>query len=289
MGNFRMTSDTNNDIIVDVPNAPDDGDQLVYQLSSNKWTNQKTSSGGVSSVKNTDGTLTFSPTSGNVVGSLNLANANTWTTLQTFNSSIVSSGNFAVDSSGNVTTNGSITIGSTTGSTQNLTISGGGVIHFLQGNGGEAARIGGLSGNLNIFNNTNTILDSFSFTSGLLVTYNQISTKGLGLSPLYGLDNRTGITTADASAITLYTTTAAGQLYRINARAFATAGTSATYVVKWTEGSVTNTQTLSVTALDTEVSANFLVQPDNGTAITAQITAISSTTLNVATSVEQLA
>jgi hypothetical protein len=39
---------------------------------------------GVSSVSNADGTLTITPTSGNVVASLNLANANTWSGPQTF-------------------------------------------------------------------------------------------------------------------------------------------------------------------------------------------------------------
>lgn len=42
------------------------------------------SGGGVSSVSNSDGTLTISPTSGAVVGSLNLANSNIWTGSQTF-------------------------------------------------------------------------------------------------------------------------------------------------------------------------------------------------------------
>ena len=41
--------------------------------------------GAVSSVSNSDGTLTISPTTGAVVASLALANANTWTGLQTFN------------------------------------------------------------------------------------------------------------------------------------------------------------------------------------------------------------
>ncbi|HYC34447.1 MAG TPA: hypothetical protein VEC13_01815, partial [Candidatus Paceibacterota bacterium] len=41
---------------------------------------------GVSSVSNSDGTLTISPTTGNVVASLNLGHANTWTGVQQFNS-----------------------------------------------------------------------------------------------------------------------------------------------------------------------------------------------------------
>lgn len=42
--------------------------------------------GAISSVSNSDGTLTISPTTGAVVASLALAHANTWTGLQTFNS-----------------------------------------------------------------------------------------------------------------------------------------------------------------------------------------------------------
>lgn len=41
--------------------------------------------GAVSSVANSDGTLTVSPTTGSVVASLNLTHANTWTGIQTFN------------------------------------------------------------------------------------------------------------------------------------------------------------------------------------------------------------
>lgn len=48
---------------------------------------------GVSSVSNSDGTLTISPTTGPVIASLNLANANVWTGIQTF---AVTSGNPSV-------------------------------------------------------------------------------------------------------------------------------------------------------------------------------------------------
>ena len=41
------------------------------------------SSGGVNSVTNSDGSLTFSPTTGSVVGSLNLASSNVWSSIQT--------------------------------------------------------------------------------------------------------------------------------------------------------------------------------------------------------------
>lgn len=48
--------------------------------------------GAVSSVTNSDGTLTISPTTGSVVASLNVGNANTWTAKQIFNSSSIQSG-----------------------------------------------------------------------------------------------------------------------------------------------------------------------------------------------------
>ena len=84
--------------------------------------------------------------------------------------------------------------------------------------------------------------------------YNNQNTWGLGLAPNLGGDARTGLTAADASATTLYTTTAAGQLYRLMGRILATAGTSpsATYTIKWTEGGATITKTLSISALDSD-------------------------------------
>ena len=47
-----------------------------------------TSGGGVTSVSNTDSSLTISPTTGAVVASLNTGHANTWTALQTFGTNI---------------------------------------------------------------------------------------------------------------------------------------------------------------------------------------------------------
>ena len=126
------------------------------------------------------------------------------------------------------------------------------------------------------------------------VAFSMLGLKGFGLSPIYGLDNRHGLTAVDASATTLYTTTAANQLYKLTARLLATAGTSpsATYVIKWTEGGAVITKTLTISAIDTDADlSTILIQPDNATAITAQLTAISgtSTTVNVASTVEEIA
>ena len=123
--------------------------------------------------------------------------------------------------------------------------------------------------------------------------YNGVLTDGYGVAPIYGKDVRTGLTAADASALTLYTTTAAGQAYRLMGRILATAGTSpsATYTIKWTEGGATITKTLTISALDADSDLSVLIQPDNGTNITAQLTAISGTgtTVNVAATVEEVA
>ena len=121
-----------------------------------------------------------------------------------------------------------------------------------------------------------------------------VSFQGMGFSPIYGMDKRTGLTAADASAITLWTATAAGQLYKLTARLLATAGTSpsATYVIKWTEGGAVITKTLTISAIDSDADlSTILIQPDNATAITAQLTAISGTgtTVNVASTVEEIA
>lgn len=57
---------------------------------------------GVSSVTNSDGTLNISPTTGDVVASLNLANANTWTGAQTFSANTYFPGSGIWNTSGNV-------------------------------------------------------------------------------------------------------------------------------------------------------------------------------------------
>ena len=135
-------------------------------------------------------------------------------------------------------------------------------------------------------------------TANLIVGYNnpngmQLADKGFhsiesivtslnGINIISGSpDLRTGITAADASPITIFSSTASGVRYEVKARILATAGLSATYKIVWTEGGVAQSISLTVTASDTEVHDNFVVAPDAGTNITAQITAITSSTVNV--------
>ena len=119
------------------------------------------------------------------------------------------------------------------------------------------------------------------------ISYTRDPTPGT-FAAIVGLDNRMGLTAADAAAKTLFTTTAAGQLFRLSARVLATAGSSATYTLTWTEGGAARTEALTVGAAGTEYAGTWLIQPDNATNITAQLTAISASTVNVAASVECL-
>ena len=123
--------------------------------------------------------------------------------------------------------------------------------------------------------------------------YKGISVVGLGVPPIVGLDNRTGLTATDSSAKTLYTTTAASQLFRVTARVFGKSGTisSAVYTIGWTEGGTSMTETVSISAVSTMDSAVFLLQPDDGKAITVQLSTLSGTSpvVDVAATVEEMA
>lgn len=72
-------------------------------------------SGAISSVSNSDGTLTISPTTGAVVASLALGHANTWTGVQTFNPSVTAAAGLA---------KGEITTGTLTAIANNDTLIG---------------------------------------------------------------------------------------------------------------------------------------------------------------------
>jgi len=128
-----------------------------------------------------------------------------------------------------------------------------------------------------------------------ITEYASAPTVAYGLPAIRGEDNRQGLTAADASAITVYTTQSGTNklIHHLMARIMATAGTSptATYTVTWVEKGTTISQSLSITATNTPASLSMLIQPDNNTHITAQLTAIggTGTTVNVATVVEQIA
>ena len=131
-------------------------------------------------------------------------------------------------------------------------------------------------------NNTNNVFTFYN--EGYLSQIRALSsiTAMNGVPGLTGNpDLRTGVTAADASAITIYSSTNGGTRYEVKARILATAGSSATYTISWTEGGVAQKVALTITAVDTEVHDNFVIAPDSGTDITAQITALTSSTVNV--------
>ncbi|MGI0131334.1 MAG: hypothetical protein ACREEC_14480, partial [Thermoplasmata archaeon] len=132
-----------------------------------------------------------------------------------------------------------------------------------------------------------------TFYNGSIQRYNGTMTAGLGVGAIYGApDNRLLVTVTDGAALTIYTTTGATQLYRLMARVFGASGTvsAASYVVTWTEGGAKITKTLSISAVDTDADLSILIQPDTGTAITAQLTVLTGTApkVDVACSIEEL-
>ena len=109
-----------------------------------------------------------------------------------------------------------------------------------------------------------------------------LHTAMYGLAAIAGSpDLRIGVTAADASPITIFSSTNSGTRYEVKARILATAGVSATYTISWTEGGAVRTVALTVTATGTEYHDNFVIAPDAGTNITAQITSLTSSTVNV--------
>ena len=113
-------------------------------------------------------------------------------------------------------------------------------------------------------------------------SYKSIPPSMNGFSWMSGTpDLRTGVTAADASPITIFSSTVSGTRYEVKARILATAGLSATYKIVWTEGGVAQSISLTITAVDTEDHDNFVIAPDAGTDITAQITSLTSSTVNV--------
>ena len=90
-----------------------ESDPQVNTLTANKWCTASADgtvincssdapAGGVTSVSNSDTTLTISPTTGAVVASLNLGKANTWTGAQTFSANTNFPGSGIWNTSGNV-------------------------------------------------------------------------------------------------------------------------------------------------------------------------------------------
>ena len=164
--------------------------------------------------------------------------------------------------------------------------------------GNSGVDLNGLLNNVGFFRGSTAAAWFFNgliMANSKILQYSGIPTAGAGVSAIYGLDNRRGLTAADAAAITLYTIPAGNTTssFKISPRMLLTAGTSpaATYVIEWTEGGVVQSLTLTASALQTQYGTPILIQPDANTVITAQLSAISGTgtSANVACTVEEAA
>ena len=109
---------------------------------------------------------------------------------------------------------------------------------------------------------------------------------------IVGVDNRGGVTVADGSPITLYTTAVmpALQVYRvsieIDAHAFVSG--TVTYTVTWTENTVSQTAIVTATALNVVTGIVRLAMPDANTAITVQLTGSFTATVRITAIIERL-
>lgn len=98
----------------------------LVEFNGTNFTNSSSAGAGVDSVTNSDGTITFSPTTGNVVGSIALGHANTWTGVQTLELPVIAD---ATDATKNIkftlsgmTTGVTLTLVSSQSASHTLTI-----------------------------------------------------------------------------------------------------------------------------------------------------------------------
>jgi hypothetical protein len=126
--------------------------------------------------------------------------------------------------------------------------------------------------------------------TGKTTTYNNVVTVGWGHPAEYGMDFRQGLTSGDGAAITLYTAVNGTSVFRITADIFATAAVTGTavYTLTWTQHATTQTLVVNSTTINTLATATDLINPDNGTAITARLTGSFTGTFTVSGLVEQL-
>jgi len=174
LGGIRLgtTSNINNVLDTQAQSGAPSGN--IYWGNVPLLTSANLGSFGVASISNSDGTLTISPTVGNVIASLNLSHANTWTGIQTFTSIGVDN---IFNTSGNISISPASNILSISGLVYQTDL--GGSTYF----GENAGRVDDLSSNYNtgigynsLYSNTtgyfNTALGPYSLYSNTTGTYN---------------------------------------------------------------------------------------------------------------------
>ena len=144
------------------------------------------------------------------------------------------------------------------------------------------------------FGSKSNLQTYWRISSGRPPVYSGTATQGMGLVPIYGLDNREGLTAADASPITIYATPAGSNgLFRISGGVDVTAYTSGTvtYTITWTDVNGTaHTMTASLSAVGhADLNALGLERVKGGTNITVQLTGTFVATVSVDAASEQAA
>jgi hypothetical protein len=118
-------------------------------------------------------------------------------------------------------------------------------------------------------------------SSGRFTYIDGVACVGTGAPAQRGIDDRTNVGSTDGSPKTVYAvpsgTTNKG--FRLTARIYGFGGTvtSGVYEIVWTEGGVTVTKDLSITAVDTDADLTIGIQPDASTNVTAQLKTLTGT------------
>lgn len=179
-GTLNNSGLTNNSLTVNTASPLGGGGSVSLGGTLNLTCSTCLTSAPVSSVANSDGSLTISPTTGVVVASLALGNPNTWTGLQQFNgnastTAITVAGNFYIYA-GTVPTFASNVSSIRIGSTGNLVLNAGGtktvIVDADTGTGGFEVEDGTATGNVvaSIDGSGNTALDGTITLTGLGAT-----------------------------------------------------------------------------------------------------------------------
>ena len=223
-------------------------------------------SGAVSSVANSDGTLTISPTTGSVVASIALTHANLWTGVQTLELPIIADATDSTKSIGftlsGATTGAKLTIVSAQTASHNLTIPqlGGpdtlptlAVTQTWTGTNtftNSTVKILGSSTGATTFTSANASATNYTLTTPAC-TGDVLATAGSASETL--------LTTTNPTNIVTFTPAAAGN-YNCNLYArIITGSTVITAVVTWTD--VTGAQTYTWLTGSTQSTGSYVFMP----------------------------
>ena len=119
--------------------------------------------------------------------------------------------------------------------------------------------------------------------TGAISYYDALATAAGGASAFRGIDDRNTVTSTDGAPITVYAVPATTGKFRITVTLVGRAGTvtSAIYTFKYTVAATVITDTVSISAVDTDASKSIIVLPDLSTNITGQLTTLTGASASV--------